>query len=340
MLNYWVKYGFIDIYVEHEVVIPFIVDDMLRIIAAEGAGEGVTEGATEGVVDCAAERVTENVVDAAGLHDIGDVAEQYGLNCDRGGLDDTAAWDGCVQDVATEEESDSEEQSAESMDIPYLSDDEGDDELKYAREKNKGKKHVDEGVDEGGNNGVIEDVGGNDTDYYDSDDHGKHFEDTIRDHPKMKLKEIQRMVQSEIHVNVNLCKCRREKNMVTSRLGGNMKEEFTNLWDYADELRSKNPGSTIKMARDWKEGCMPIIGVDDCFLKGPFKGILLSAVGRDGNDHMYPIAWAVVEGESTYSWSWFLNIVAADLGLDDGFGYTIISDQHKGIEIAVNDVLP
>ncbi|KAE8698612.1 hypothetical protein F3Y22_tig00110597pilonHSYRG00502 [Hibiscus syriacus] len=445
MLNYWVKYGFIDIYFEHEVDTPFIVDDILRITAAEGASEGVGEGfvdcAAERVIDCATERVAENVIDAAGIDDIGDVAEQDGLDCDRGGVDDTAAWDDGVQDVATEgegdidatggggdegveefentneddEESDSEsvseEQSIDSMDVPYLSDDEGDDELKSAREKNKGKRHVDEGndsgfvgndtdfydegLDEGGNNGVTEDVGGNDTDYYDNDDHGslimsdddeheedehncpvsftngmvtakviaQHFEDIIRDHPKMKLKEIQRRVQSEIHVNVNLSKCRREKNMVTSRLGGNMKEEFANLWDYADELQSKNPGSTIKMTvnrvsdnspphfkrfyvcfdamkRDCKEWCRPIISVDNCFLKGPFKGILLFVVGRDGNDQMYPIAWAVVEGEITDSWSWFLNIVAADLGLDDGFGYTIISDQHKGIEIVVNDVLP
>ncbi|KAE8664939.1 hypothetical protein F3Y22_tig00112738pilonHSYRG01150 [Hibiscus syriacus] len=459
-----------DIYVEHEVDTPFIVDDILQITAAEraakGANEGATEGAAEGVAGCTAERVvervTENVVDAAGLDDIGDVAEHEGLDCDRGGVDDSASWDGGVQDVVAEgesgidanggggggegveefentneddeesdSESDSEEQSADSMDVPYLSDDEGDNELKSAREKNKGKKHVDEGndsgfigndidfhdegVDERGNNGVTEDVGKNDTDYYDSDDHGslimlddeeheegarrrgrypiynsntesphfclgmilidgkqfkaainkysrcsrrelriihsetnrisykcnaskscpwriyvivEHFEDTIRDHPKMKLKEIQKRVQSEIHINVNLSKCRWAKNMVTSRLGGNMKEEFANLWDYADELRSKNPGSTIKMTinrvsdnspphfkrfyvcfnamkRGWKEGCRPIIGVDDCFLKGPFKGILLYAVGRDGNDQMYPIAWAVVEGESTYSWFGF-----------------------------------
>ncbi|KAK8496877.1 hypothetical protein V6N12_072489 [Hibiscus sabdariffa] len=38
-----------------------------------------------------------------------------------------------------------------------------------------------------------------------------HFEATIRDHPKMKLKEIQRRVASEMHVNVNLTRCKRAK---------------------------------------------------------------------------------------------------------------------------------
>ncbi|KAK8628910.1 hypothetical protein V6N13_009490 [Hibiscus sabdariffa] len=37
------------------------------------------------------------------------------------------------------------------------------------------------------------------------------------------------------------------------------------------------------------------MGLDGCFLKGAFKGVLLGAVGRDGNDQMYPIAWAVAE---------------------------------------------
>ncbi|KAK8600374.1 hypothetical protein V6N12_050229 [Hibiscus sabdariffa] len=76
----------------------------------------------------------------------------------------------------------------------------------------------------------------------------EHFEDTIKDHPKMKIKEIQRRIQSELHVNVPNARCRRAKSLVTSRLAGSCKEEFALLWDYADELRTKNPGSTIKMA--------------------------------------------------------------------------------------------
>ncbi|KAK8713054.1 hypothetical protein V6N13_148281 [Hibiscus sabdariffa] len=129
----------------------------------------------------------------------------------------------------------------------------------------------------------------------------------------MKLKEIFRRVQSELHVNVNFSTCRRAKDLVSSRLAGNVKEEFVNLWDYADELRAKNPGSTIKMAVNrvnadspphfkrfyvyfdalkigWKEGCRSIFGLNGCFLKGPFQGELLSAIGKDGNKQMYPIA--------------------------------------------------
>jgi hypothetical protein len=46
--------------------------------------------------------------------------------------------------------------------------------------------------------------------------------------------------------------------------------------------------------------------VDGCFLKGPYGGQLLAAIGRDPNDQMFPIAIAVVKGETRESWEWFL----------------------------------
>ena len=44
--------------------------------------------------------------------------------------------------------------------------------------------------------------------------------------------------------------------------------------------------------------CRPLIGLDDCFLKGEYGGQLLSAVGKDGNNQMFPIAYVVVESEN------------------------------------------
>ena len=48
----------------------------------------------------------------------------------------------------------------------------------------------------------------------------------------------------------------------------------------------------------WLEGCQKIICIDACFLKTFRSGQLLAAMGRDGNDQMYPIAWAIVEVEN------------------------------------------
>lgn len=60
-------------------------------------------------------------------------------------------------------------------------------------------------------------------------------------------------------------------------------------------------------------GCRPLLGVDGCHLRGCFPGILLTAVGKDGNNNIFPVAWAVVEIESSETWIWFLQQLVADI---------------------------
>lgn len=99
----------------------------------------------------------------------------------------------------------------------------------------------------------------------------------------------------------------------------------------------------FKSVKDgWIEGCRRIINLDGCFLKGVCQGELLSAVGRDANNHIYPIAWAVCTVENKETWKWFLELLKEDLGvaLETGNGITVISDQHKGLIEAVKEVIP
>ncbi|CAN1141166.1 hypothetical protein LINPERHAP2_LOCUS12313 [Linum perenne] len=59
--------------------------------------------------------------------------------------------------------------------------------------------------------------------------------------------------------------------------------------------------------------------------------MLLNVVGKDGNNQMFPIAWAVVEGENRSSWTWFIEILRDQLEMADGNGWSIILDQQKAI---------
>ena len=62
------------------------------------------------------------------------------------------------------------------------------------------------------------------------------------------------------------------------------------------------------------EECRPIISLETYHLRGFLKGQLLVAVGIDGNDEMYPTAFAVCEGENKDIWSLFLELLLADIG--------------------------
>lgn len=91
----------------------------------------------------------------------------------------------------------------------------------------------------------------------------------------------------------------------------------------------------------FKAGCRRVIGLDGCFFKGACQGELLCAIGRDANNQMYPVAWAVVEQETTENWQWFFGLLIKDLNInDDGAGWVFISDQQKGLINSMRAYLP
>ncbi|GKV28205.1 hypothetical protein SLEP1_g37288, partial [Rubroshorea leprosula] len=141
-------------------------------------------------------------------------------------------------------------------------------------------------------------------------------------------------------------------------------KEFAQLRGYAEELLRLSPQSNVQIdseppttpegkpmfkgiyvclegcRKGFLLGCRPVIGVDACFLKGMFKGTILAAVARDGNNQMFPIAWAVVDSESTSSWMFFFRCLADDLSNHTGRDLTFISDQHPGLINARQTVFP
>ena len=52
--------------------------------------------------------------------------------------------------------------------------------------------------------------------------------------------------------------------------------------------------------------CRPMISIDSTHLYGKYKGKLIIAMATDANNKIYPLAFAVVESESTETWGWFL----------------------------------
>ncbi|XP_076919177.1 uncharacterized protein LOC143579886 [Bidens hawaiensis] len=60
----------------------------------------------------------------------------------------------------------------------------------------------------------------------------------------------------------------------------------------------------------------------------------------DGNNGIYPLAYSLVEAETTASWTWFLECLRDDLDLYSNSNFTFISDRQKGIIPALQKVFP
>ncbi|XP_015937759.1 uncharacterized protein LOC107463475 [Arachis duranensis] len=80
--------------------------------------------------------------------------------------------------------------------------------------------------------------------------------------------------------------------------------------------------------------CKPIVQVDETHLYGKYKGCLLVAVSQDGNNNIVPIAFAIVEGETSDAWHFFLSNMRQHVVTRDGVG--LISDRHESINAAVD----
>ncbi|GJX68806.1 mutator type transposase [Tanacetum coccineum] len=141
--------------------------------------------------------------------------------------------------------------------------------------------------------------------------------------------------------------------------------KYSLLKEYAQELINQNPGTTVRidvqqepnpesLTRTFKRvyvclGALKqgfracgreILGLDGCFMSGPWPGQILTTVEVDANNGIYPVAYAIVEAESKASWCWFLNLLGEDLGIEANFNYTYISDRQKGLIQATASVFP
>ncbi|KAL4377985.1 hypothetical protein GQ457_02G032730 [Hibiscus cannabinus] len=180
---------------------------------------------------------------------------------------------------------------------------------------------------------------GSETDYLDSSDLGSYGSDddgevvckkSKKDYfdpsdkvPNLKLHEMIKLGKEELKLDLTMGVCRRARELAKEEINGNYKYEFRRLFDYANALRRADTDGTID-------------------LLGMLEGALLVAVGRDANNQMYPIAWALVENETKYSWGWFVENLRTYLHMMNGERFTIMSDMQKasGLIDAVSTVIP
>ncbi|KAG7572036.1 MULE transposase domain [Arabidopsis suecica] len=153
------------------------------------------------------------------------------------------------------------------------------------------------------------------------------FEERLRVNPKMTKYEMVAEIKREYKLEVTPDQCAKAKTKVLKARNASHDTHFSRIWDYQAEV-------------SWKQHCRPVIGIDGAFLKWDIKGHLLAAVGRDGDNRIVPLAWAVVEIENDDNWDWFLKKLSESLGLCEMVNLALISDKQSGLVKAIHNVLP
>nr|KAJ0204549.1 hypothetical protein LSAT_V11C500257090 [Lactuca sativa] len=153
----------------------------------------------------------------------------------------------------------------------------------------------------------------------------------IQSNPRIRVKDL----------HEELCKKLDAKIMAERIISGDYQVQYGFLRDYVLELLNTNPGTIVRidviyvclgaLKLGFKAGLRYFLGVDGIFLKGPYPGQVLTVVGLDSKNGIYPIAYAVVKTESTSSWTWFLELLEEDLDLGANSNFTCISDRQKEI---------
>ncbi|GJV58562.1 receptor-like cytoplasmic kinase 176 [Tanacetum coccineum] len=174
--------------------------------------------------------------------------------------------------------------------------------------------------------------------------------------PEIPVKAIQEQMQKKFHVVVSKTKAFRAKAKAQVYLKGDVKVQYSLLRDYVSELHKCNPDTTIKidvyreedpekttrmfrriyvclgaLKMGFKEGGMELLGLDGAFMRGQYHGQMLTVVGVDANNGIYPVAYVIVESGNQYSWTWFLTCLADDLDLFSNSNFTFITDRQKGV---------
>ncbi|KAJ9541381.1 hypothetical protein OSB04_027887 [Centaurea solstitialis] len=142
----------------------------------------------------------------------------------------------------------------------------------------------------------------------------QHIEETLAANPEIPIKSLQVTLEQKTNPSTTV-----KLDVETNGQLSNETRQFKRIYVCLRALK-----------KGFAEGKREILGFDGAFMKGPFPGQVLTAVGMDSNNGTYPLAYAIVEAETKQSWSWFLEFLGDDLNLFANSNFTFISDRQKG----------
>ena len=182
----------------------------------------------------------------------------------------------------------------------------------------------------------------------------------FKDNDRWDVNKFMEKVKEDHSVDVSRLKTYRTRKEAQEHIERTYREQYSLLWDYAEEIKASNVGSTVEFQCDhaadgtpifkrmyiayagykaaFNDGCQKVIGLDGCHIKGPHTGQLLTVIGTDANNSFVPIAFAVVESDCKDSWSWFMSILREDVHINNPHHWTFITNKLKGLTEALKEM--
>ncbi|CAN0857971.1 hypothetical protein LINGRAHAP2_LOCUS7019 [Linum grandiflorum] len=183
----------------------------------------------------------------------------------------------------------------------------------------------------------------------------KHYLTRFKRYPELDTMKLAQEIKETHEIEVSTRVCSNAKQEAKKMTEGTLREAYAKLRTYLLHLKTADPEGKFVLEVDlvaghddyvlfrrifirfscltkgFRQGCRKMFALDGCFLKGEVQGMILTCVGKDGNNQMFSVAWVVVGSENRSSWQWFILLIQEILELDDGHGWSVISDQQKVI---------
>ncbi|XP_018441735.1 uncharacterized protein LOC130507350 [Raphanus sativus] len=174
------------------------------------------------------------------------------------------------------------------------------------------------------------------------------IKEKLRVFPDYKPKDIVSDIKEEYGIQLNYFQAWRGKEIAREQLQGSYKDGYKQLPVYCEKIMETNPGSLAAFATKedssfhrvfvafhasvygFLEGCRPLVFLDSVPLKSKYQGTLLAATSVDGDEEVFPLAFAVVDAESEDNWEWFLLQLRTALSTSNAI--TFVAERLKSLQ--------
>ncbi|KAL7178879.1 hypothetical protein ACSBR1_042275 [Camellia fascicularis] len=147
----------------------------------------------------------------------------------------------------------------------------------------------------------------------------------ISDYPLTRPIEVKKKLKKQYGIDISYWVAWLGVDKARGGLFGDFATSFDQLRWYLEMGMRTNPGSVFELDMDESSGCFrrlfvafygclygfqfcrPLLFVDVTFLKGRYKGHLLAATLKDGNQGLFLLAFAIVDVETQDNWMWCLS---------------------------------